>query len=415
MTPTQLLGAAERLVTEGRYAEAKPLVDVLRQAPELRFQSAFLHGLIASRTGDYATAADQFMAILANDPRQTRVRLELAQAFMALKKTASADRQLRIAQQDADLPQQVARTIRIARDTIRSGRAWRLDINLGLAPDTNINNATSARSVTILLGDDAYSADLSKDAKATSGLGATAQLSTGLRLPISDKISALVEIDANGTDYSGKRFDDFSVQSAAGAEYRVTATRSVSLEGTYARRWFGGRSIIQQYGARIGSQMTLGRADRLGLQIDLRRNRAFYDSGYDGWQGGVYATFEHALTRTIVASIGPFVRREWLHEDAFSNREFGGNVGIGGELPRGFNVGASVGVSRAIYDAALPLFDPKPRLDNRAVFRATVGNRMLRLHGFSPQVNWTHNRIDSSLGLYSITRSRWEVTLARYF
>jgi hypothetical protein len=415
LTPTQLLGAAERLVAEGRYAEAKPLVDVLRQAPGLKLQSAFLSGLIASRTGDYASAADQFMAILANDPRQTRVRLELAQAFIALKKTASADRQLRIAQQDADLPQQVARTIRTARDTIRSGRAWRLDVNVGLAPDTNINNATSVKSVTLLLGNAAYSADLNEDAKATSGLGATAQLSTGLRLPISDKISVLAELDANGTNYSGNQFDDFAVQSATGAEYRLTSTNSASFEGTYARRWYGGRSITQQFGARLGGQMTLGRADRLGFQIDVRRNQAFFDSGYDGWQGGVYGTFEHALTRTIVASMGPFVRREWLHENAFSSKEVGGNVGIGGELPRGFNVGASVGVSRATFDAAIPLFDLKPRLDNRAVFRATVGNRILRFHGFSPQVNWTYNRISSSLGLYSIRRSRFEVTLARYF
>jgi len=415
LTPGQLLGAAERLVTEGRYAEAKPLVEVLKQAPALKFQSAFLSGLIASRTGDYASAANQFMAILANDPRQTRVRLELAQAFMALKKTASADRQLRIAQQDVDLPQQVARTIRIARDTIRSGRSWRLDVNVGLAPDTNINNATSAQSITILLGDEAYSADLNEDAKATSGLGATAQLSTGLRLPVSDKVAVLVELDANGTNYSGSRYDDFAVQSATGAEYRFTATNSVSLEGTYARRWFGGRSITQQFGARVGGQMTLGRADRLGLQVDVRRNRAFFDSGYDGWQGGAYATFEHALTRTIVASIGPFVRREWLHENAFSSREFGGNVGIGGELPHGFNVGASVGVSRAVFDAAIPLFGVKSRTDNRAVFRATVGNRKLRLHSFSPQINWTYNKFDSSYNLYSIQRSRFEVTLTRYF
>jgi hypothetical protein len=225
----------------------------------------------------------------------------------------------------------------------------------------------------------------------------------------------LAELDANGTNYSGNQFDDFAVQSATGAEYRLTSTNSASFEGTYARRWYGGRSITQQFGARLGGQMTLGRADRLGFQIDVRRNQAFFDSGYDGWQGGVYGTFEHALTRTIVASMGPFVRREWLHENAFSSKEVGGNVGIGGELPRGFNVGASVGVSRATFDAAIPLFDLKPRLDNRAVFRATVGNRILRFHGFSPQVNWTYNRISSSLGLYSIRRSRFEVTLARYF
>jgi hypothetical protein len=49
------------------------------------------------------------------------------------------------------------------------------------------------------------------------------------------------------------------------------------------------------------------------------------------------------------------------------------------------------------------------------VVRTTLGNRKIRLFGFSPQVNWTYNDIDSSLKLYGIERSRFEVTLARYF
>ncbi|MBM6576735.1 DUF560 domain-containing protein [Microvirga sp. SRT01] len=415
LTPPQLLAAAERLIGEQHFAEAKPLVEALRLAPGFKLQTRFLGGLIAARTGDYASAADAFMAILADDPRQTRVRLELAQALMALKKTASADRQLRIAQQDADLPQQIARTIRTVRDTIRSGRAWRLDFNIGIAPDTNINNATTAQSITVLLGDQAYQADLNEDAKAKSGLGQTAQLSAGLRLPVAPNVSALAELDANGTNYGGRHFDDYAVQLAGGAEYRLTPTSSVSLEGVYARRWYGGNATTEQVGVRTGGQMVLGTRDRFGYQIDVRHVRAFFDRGYDGWQGGVYGTLEHALTRTIVMSAGPFVRRDWLREKPFSNTEIGGNVGVGGELPYGFNVGGSLGLSRAMFDAPLPIFDLKSRRDTRLVVRTTLGNRKIRLFGFSPQVNWTYNDIDSSLKLYGIERSRFEVTLARYF
>ena len=415
LTPPQLLAAAERLIGERRYAEAMPLVEALRQAPGFKMQTAFLGGLIAARTGNHARAADQFMAILADDPRQTQVRLELAQSLIALKKSASADRQLRIAQQDGDLPQQIARTIRTVRETIRSTRTWHLDLNFGLAPDTNINNATAARSITVLLGDQAFEADLNDDAKARSGVGGTAQLSTGLRLPIGKRFSALAELDVNGTDYAGSRFDDHAVQAAAGAEYRLTATGSVSLQGVYARRWYGGRATTEQIGARTGGQMVLGKRNRFGYQVDLRHVRAYFDRGYDGWSGGVYGTLEHALTRTIVVSAGPSVRREWLRESAFSATEIGANIGVGGELRHGFNVGASIGASRAAFDAPLPVFDLDPRRDTRVVVRTTLGNRKIRVFGFSPQVNWTYNRIDSSLPLYAIDRSRFELTLARYF
>jgi hypothetical protein len=415
LTPPQLLVAAERLIFERHYAEALPLLEALRLAPGFKLQTEFLGGLIASRTGDYASAANQFMAILANDPDQTRVRLELAQALIALKKTASADRQLRIAQQDTELPQQIARTIRTVRDTIRSGRTWRLDLNVGIAPDTNINNATSAQSITVLLGGDAYQADLNDEAKAHSGVGLTAQLSTGLRLPISKEVSALAEIDANGSNYRGSQFDDYTAQTSAGAEYRVTPTSSVSLEGVYARRWFGGKVATAQIGARTGGQTVLGKHDRFGYQVDVRHVRAYFDRGYDGWQGGLYGTIEHAIARTLVVSAGPFLRREWLREDAFSDIEVGGNLGVGGELRYGFNIGGSLGMSRAIFDAPLPIFDATPRRDTRFVIRTTLGNRKIRVLGFSPQLNWTYNRIGSSIALYSIKRSRFELTAARYF
>ena len=415
LTPPQLLAAAERLVGERHYAEAKPLVVALRMASGYKLQTEFLSGLIAARTGRYAEAAERFTAILADDPRQTRVRLELAQALLALGKSARADRQLRLAQQDVELPDAIARTIRTARDTIRSSRAWRADINFGLAPDTNINNATSAQSVAVQLGGDTYQADLNDQARARSGLGETAQFSGGLRLPVAPRVSALAELDAIGTNYRGTAYDDAFLQGAAGAEYRLSPTASLSLEGVAAQRWFGGHPVTRQAGARGGGQATLSKRDRVGVQIDVRHQQAFFDRGYDGWQGGLYVTGEHVLARTIVLSVGPFARRESLREDAYSSTEVGANLGVGGELPHGVNVAASVGASRAWFDAAIPLFDVLPRRDTRVVVRTSLGLRSLRVYGFSPQVNWTWNRIDSSLGLYSIARSRFEFTLARYF
>ena len=402
-------------MAQGQYAEAKPLLTALRLAPGYRMQARFLTGLIAFKTGDLQGAADQYKAILADDPRQTRVRLELGKIFLAMGQSASADQQFRLAAQDTELPQQVARTIRTVRDTIRSSRTWRLDLNLGIAPDTNINNATSAQSIMILLGDTAIPVDLDEQAKARSGTGGVAVLSAGLRLPVGDKISAIGELDASGTNYGGKNFDDYIVQGAAGAEYRLTTTRSLSLQAVAAGRWFGGQAVSRQIGVRGGGQAVSGTRDRFGVQADIRRTSALFDRNYDGWQGGLYGTFEHTLTPVIVASVGPFVRRDWIREHAFSNTEYGGNLGVGGELRYGVNFGASFGVSRAVYDAPLLIFDQNAREDLRFNARATLGNRKLRVMGFSPQVVWSYSRINSSLQFYDTSRSRFELTMARYF
>ena len=108
-------------------------------------------------------------AILAEDPGQTRVRLELARAMLGLGQTASADRQFRIAQQTDDLPPDIAAAIRGARQVIRSKRAWRFDMDLGIAPDSNINNATAAERIDVLFGDTTLPIDLDGNARARIG------------------------------------------------------------------------------------------------------------------------------------------------------------------------------------------------------------------------------------------------------
>lgn len=415
LTPQQLEAAAERLVKAKRYAEAAPLIEALRQAPGFRMQSRFLAGYVAEQNGRYADAADYYKAILADDPRQTGVRLELARTMLAMHKPQEADRQFRIAAQDDKLPPEVLRTIRKVRDTIRAQRPWQLDVSFGLAPDTNINSATAADSITVMFGDTPIPLQLDDRARQRSGVGETGQVSARLRLPVAGKVSALVDVDANGTNYAGSDFDDYTAQLAGGLDYALSPRSSVSLEGVGAERWFGGHPVSTQIGVKAGAQHLLDARRQIGVQIDMRHTRAFFNNGYSGWQGGLYVTYEQALAPALVVSASPFVRRDWLGDPAYSNVEAGANLGIGGELPMGLDFGLSAGASRAVYDAPIVFFDASPRKDWRMVAKATLGDRKIRVLGLSPQVSWSWTHVDSTLRLYSMSRSRLEITLARYF
>lgn len=415
LTPDQLEAAAERLIKAKRYAEAAPLIAALRQAPGYLMKSRFLAGYVAEQSGRYDEAAGYYRAILADDPRQTGVRLALAKTMLALHRPQAADRQFKIAEQDAELPPEVLRTIRKVRDTIRAGRPWQVDISFGIAPDSNINSATAADTITVNFAGTPIPLELDEHAKARSGVGETGRISARLRLPVGGKLAALVDIDGVGTNYAGSDFDDFTVQGATGAELTLSQRASVSLEGVLAQRWFGGGVVSRQVGVKAGAQRLLDAKRQIGVQIDLRHTDALFNHGYDGWQGGLYATYEQAVAPAIVVSASPFIRRDWLDERAYSNTEFGANIGIGGELPMGLNFGLSAGGSRAVYDAPIVFFDAKPRKDWRFVARATLGDRKIRVLGLSPQVSWSFTRIDSSIALYDVTRSRFEFTLARYF
>ncbi|MCX8474828.1 MAG: surface lipoprotein assembly modifier [Sphingomonas sp.] len=415
LTPDQVLVEAMALIEASRFDEAQPLLAALGRVPEYRLESRFLSGRIAAAKGDHKAAIAFYRDILADDPSQTRVRLELGREMLAIGHSASADKQFRIAQQSDDLPEDIARTIRSVRDVIRSRRAWRLDVDFGLAPDTNINNATSVDTITVQWGSNQLPITLDENAKARSGVGQTATISGGFRLPVADSTSMLFDLDSSGNNYSGTDFDDYQVQLAAGPEFRFSRESSVSIQALGAQRWFGGHLASRQMGVKTGFQTRLSNTQQIGFQLDTRRTDAKFDDAYDGWQVGAYATYERAVAKSLVASAGLFARRDWLKADAYSSTELGVIAGFGGELPYGISFGLSGSASRARFDAPIPLFSPEPREDWRYTARATLGNRKIRVWGFSPQVSASYSRIDSSIPFFASDRLRFRFAVARYF
>lgn len=415
LTGDQILNELIVLIEAKRFDEAQPMLAALAQAPEYRLESRFLSGRIAAAKGDHKAAIAFYRDILADDPSQTRVRLELGREMLAIGHTASADKQFRIAQQSDDLPEDIARTIRSVRDVIRSRRAWRLDVDFGFAPDTNINNATSLDTITVQWGSNQLPVTLDENARARSGVGQTATISGGFRLPVADKASMLFDLDSSGNNYSGVDFDDYQLQVAAGPEFRFDQDSSMSVQAVGAQRWYGGHLASRQYGVKTGFQTRLSNTQQIGFQLDTRRTDAKFDDAYDGWQVSAYATYERAVAKSLVASAGLFARRDWLKADAYSSTELGVIAGFGGELPYGISFGLSGSASRARFDAPIPLFSPEPREDWRYTARATLGNRKIRVWGFSPQVSASYSRIDSSIPFFANDRLRFRFAVARYF
>lgn len=415
LTPDQLINEVSLLITAKRFDEAEPMIAALQALPDHQLEVRFLSGMLAAGKGDHRRAAGQYKAILADDPGQTRVRLELAREMLAMGHMRGADKQFRLAQQDKDLPEDVARTIRKVRDVIRARRAWHFDIDLGIAPDTNINNATAADTVTILWGDTTLPLTLDSQAKARSGTGITATVSAGVRLPVTKSVALLADVDAAGNNYSGVAYDDYQAQIAAGAEIRVSKDVAISIEPVAAQRWYGGKAVSHQFGTKAGVQARHSDRAQLGVQLDLRRTTASFDRAYSGWQGGAYVTYERAVSKSLVVSAGVFGRRDWLKADAYSSTELGAIAGFGGELPKGFTFGLSGSASHAKFDAPMPLFSLEPRRDWRLSARMTLGNRKIQLLGFSPQIAASYSKTASNLDYYKNDRLRFRFTLARYF
>lgn len=415
MTAPQLLAATQQMVMAKRYDEAKPMLAALLNAPEYGMETHFLTGYVAVETGDLKQAAKEFRLVLRDRPDMVRARLELARVLMLEGKDAAADHHFRLAEEAADLPPEIARTIRDQRGVIRDRRKWHLNLDFGLAPDSNVNNATDARTIDVSVGNGKIPIELNEAARRRSGVGQVATASGGVKLRLSDGVAMLIDADGQFVNQTGKAADDISLLLAAGPELTTKDGARFSVQALGVQRWYGGRSATTGGGVRLSYQKDLGAGARVGLQLDSRRITSGYGEAFGGWQHALYASYERVVNKAMVASFNAFVRRDDLVSNAYSSTEVGGNIGIGGELPWGLNAGMSGGVSRVLFDAPLQFLSPDSRRDWRFNARAYLGARSVRVAGFSPSVTYTYNGIDSTVGLYQISRHRIQFGLARYF
>jgi outer membrane protein len=415
LTSKQLLDHASTLVKARRFDEAQPVIAALAQAPGLAMETHFLRGYIAVERGELQSAVAHFRASLAVDPKQTRVRLELARAMMLQGQDAGASYHFRLAAEDKALTPEIRATVQAQRGILRDRRPWRVTTEFGFAPDTNINSGTSAESVDVVVGNFTIPLELDANARARSGIGQTMGLSAGYRWRLDDRLSLQFDLDGQGVNYKGTEVDDYTVQLAAGPELRLSEATTLSVQGMGLQRWFGGTHAATQFGIRTTVQHTIGDAQRIGLSLDARHTASGFQPGFSGWTYAAYASYERIVARSLIASANLFARADRLGEKAYSSTEFGLSLGIGGELAHGINAGVVATASRASYQAPMLAFSTAPRGDWRASGRIYAGLRSLRVFGFSPSVAYTYTLNASSLPLYDSRRSRFAFNLARYF
>ena len=415
LTADQMLAQASMLVQQRRFDEARPIVAALTAVPSLGMESHFLSGMIAVETGELKAAISQFRASLAIDPKQTRVRLELARALMLDHQNGASIYHFRLAGQDSALTPDIRATIQQARGILRDSKPWHLNTNFGFAPDSNINNGTQAQTVDVVVGDQILPLTLDQNARARSGIGATGSLSAGYRFTLGERTGFLLDADGQGVKYKGSAADDYTLQLAAGPEFRPTEATSIGVQAVGLQRWYGGARAVTQAGARLTVQHTLDDAQRVGLSLDARHSASGFSDNYSGWNLALYATYERVVARSMIASASLFVRADMLNSGAYSNHELGMSLGIGGELGHGINAGVTGTLSRAVFDAPLLALSDSARRDWRYSARVYAGLRSFRLMGFSPSVSYTYSANDASLPLYASRRSRFAFDLARYF
>jgi tetratricopeptide (TPR) repeat protein len=399
---------ARTLIDEGRFDEANAVLDRRLARDPRDVQARFLKGLAAIGEGKYGQAIRTLRSILIEQPKATRVRLELARAFFLAEDYENATRQFQFALA-ADPPPGVAATIRSYLATIREAKSFSYNFTGSLAPDTNLNGGSSAREVTLF----GIPFDLSEEARQRSGVGLALEGGAEWLPAIGEGKRLRLGVHAQRREYAGSKFDDMTVAVYAGPRI-VTGNWDVSVLGTAYKRWYGSNPYNRAVGGRVDA--TLHATPRLDISaaVASQFTRHRVETYRDGLIASASTAAFYTLTPISAVTFRTGIIREKARNDAFSNWSSFIAAGYFRELPMGFSIYLEPSFSRAHYDEALLAFGRK-RKDNTQSLLITVLNRHIVLGRFTPRVSYTHTNQDSSIGLYEFKRNRLEVGLTTAF
>lgn len=405
----QLFELAERARSRGDVAVAAAAYRALAEDPnrDVRAEALFRHARMIAARGDHRGAALLLRRLLDQLPKATAVRLELAGLLDRMGDREAALRELR-ALRSSDLPVNVARFVDRLSASLLASKPVSFQVELALAPDSNINRATNSDTLGTIFGD----FEVEKAAKATSGLGAAARAVALGRLQLSENLDLIARAGGEANLYRRKSFNDIALDLAIGPEIRVRRMRLATELGA-GQQWYGMRPY--QRSMRLAASVVApldavsqARLDVVGRLVDNRLNNL-----QDGKGSAARLRYERALSPRLLVSAHAGADRFWAAEAAYSTRCWSGGLAAYREMGR-MTLSAGFEVGGLTADERLALL-VKTRKDRLSRFTVGAVFRQLSFAGFAPVTRLVIERNRSTVEFHDYSRTRTEVGISRAF
>jgi hypothetical protein len=409
LSAPELFALADGARAAGRNDDALAMYDALARdpEPEVRAEARFRKGMLLADLKRYTEAATSFRALLDEKPNAARVRLELARVLALMKDEKGARRELRQAQA-AGLPENVAVIVDQFAAALRSKRPYGGSFELDLAPDTNVNRATGARTLDTVIAP----LILSPDARARSGLGVKAGGQAYLRLPLRENLAFFPRVSGVGRFYRASRFDDASVSLLAGLEWQGGKDRLTGSIGP-GWRWFGMAPYAVTQTLSVDWIHATGRTTQIVASGAASRVRYRSNALQDGNIFDLSASVEHAFTGGAGATFTLSADRQTARDPGYATASGGVSLLAWREMGR-MTLYLSGGVRRTEGDARLILFADKRR---EWLYQLAAGAtfRRITFHGLAPTIRLSFERNVSTVGIYDYRRFAAEFGITRAF
>ena len=405
----QLIEAARAALAAGEPEDAALLLEGVKPGEGNVDDLDFLWGSIALQRGDWPAAIARFRAMLARDPNLPRVRLDLAFAYFRAGRDRQAAYHFRLALGDKDLPPPVRANALAFLDRIRRRKAWSVSGSLSLAPDTNINQATSARQVPLF----GLPAQLSEDARQTSGVGLNVGVRGGYEWRLSERLKFGTALSLHTRTYEADEYNQQFLNLQAGPRL-LFRTFDLRPEVATRVRWIDSDTYSRALGLQLSGNWLI--TPRWRLSAAIGGERIAYETFLgDGDMYFAQLGVAHALGRATVLRADTAYREETLERDAYSWQEYVVGVSVTRELPWGFVAAGGSNIGWRTYGAPLLVYGPEARRDDTLAGWIRLSNRYIEWRGFMPEITIRYERRDSNLTLYDYSRTSGEFGVVASF
>ncbi len=360
-----------------------------------------------------------FRVLLVVNPEATRVRLELARAFFVRGQDGLARRQFRRVLA-GDIPEPVAANVQRFLTAIEARRRWSAYGGFALAPDTNIGQASSQRTIALDVFGTGRPLNFTRDnPPPTSGVGLRLFGGGEYHHPINDRTRLRLGAGIAHTDYKTRAWDSTTLRFHLGPEMALTPRTRASLLLTTARRWDAGETSYDDPGLRLEMQHRLTPRTRLTLDL-ARRERRHVPRGsraLNGPRTDLTLGVSHQATPTLAVTGSLSTGREKPDRMSARTRTRGLRLGLTRDLARGWTVGVSGTLSRTRWDSRRTTADRSRRQDTTTDVTVSILKRDLTVAGFSPRlsVGTTRRRSNNTPDDQGYKRTYADISFVRQF
>ncbi len=284
----------------------------------------------------------------------------------------------------------------------------RLSFGFSTAPSDNINNGSSAETITIWN----LPFLLSPDARALSGIEYAANLSLGYRISGSEKHATRLGLNLFDRTYSLSPDARAAAPNAKGSDYAFASAEATlshdrrfaalpgptSFELALGKYWYANKPYIDYGRLGIAQDIPLNERQKFTLQAGYEEQRSHL-SGGTSWIGSAGIGYQGRLGNDATLSLGLFYSDTRSQDPTAQGTSLRMQIGYAPARPvAGMNL--DLGLSAEWRDYPFSIYSTDGRHDQSLSLRLRAVFPKLSFYGFSPSLSLESGITQSNVSLY---------------